>query len=103
MTVKELQNYPRGQYTILRVNGEKYDVHEKPTLRKLEKEIGCECIDTIILDKKNMTVMIVDDTGMIDKKPVNAAATALMWQVFSDHYPYSIHGDVAIVNDEDFA
>jgi hypothetical protein len=48
-------------------------------------------------------VMMVDDTGMIDGKPINPKATELYRGVCRPGTPYSIHGDVAIVNDEDFA
>jgi hypothetical protein len=47
--------------------------------------------------------MIVDDTGMIDHKPVNAKATELYRAKCNPGTPFSIHGDVAIVNDADFA
>ena len=55
------------------------------------------------IDRKRQTVMFVDDTGMLDRKPVNAKATDLMMKAFDPQYPYSIHGDVVICNDGDFA
>ena len=46
--------------------------------------------------------MLVSDTGMLDGLPVNQTATA-MRDAARGHSPYAIHGDVAIVNDQDFA
>jgi hypothetical protein len=40
---------------------------------------------------------------VIDGKPVNPKATALMKVAFGPQYPNPICGDVALVNDEDFA
>jgi hypothetical protein len=94
---------PRGSYWIIRVDGSATLYEERPTLRQICAAIGCTVIDTVILDRKKEVVMIVDDTGMIDGKPVNAKATELYHAVCKPGTIWSIHGDVAIVNDEDFA
>ncbi len=91
-----------GKYQILRVDGSAVLIQGKPTLEAVRKLIGCECIDTVILDRKSQTVMLVDDTGMIDGKPVNAKATELYHAVCKPGTIHAIHGDVAIVNDRDF-
>jgi hypothetical protein len=49
------------------------------------------------------TVMLVDDTGMIDGKPINPKATALYHAICRPGTMFSIHGDVAIASDRDFA
>jgi hypothetical protein len=64
------------------------------------KVIGCTGLDvvTLILGPKP-TVMFVDDTGMIDGKPVNAKATALYHARCKPGTVHQIHGHVVIVND----
>lgn len=99
----EIPNIHRGEYLIIRVNGEEERVAEKPTLHKLYRAIGCECADTVTLDHKRQILMFVDDTGMIDHKPVNPKATALYHTRCKPGTVWAIHGDVAIVNDKDFA
>lgn len=96
-------NAPRGEYRIIRVDGSEELVRQKPTLEVVHRATGCDCIDAIALTRGPAgaeTVMIVDDTGMVNGKPVNSKATELYHQFIVS--PFSIHGDVAIVNDEDF-
>jgi hypothetical protein len=93
----------RGEYLIIRVDGSEEVVTGKPTLEKVYAAIGCECIDTVLLDRASETLMMVDDTGMIDGRPINAKATKLYHSVCRPGTVHSIHGDVAIVNDGDFA
>ena len=90
----------RGTYQILRVDGSEEFIERKPNLGTIKREIGCDCIDTVTIDRKFETIMIVDDTGMIDGKPVNPKATELYWKVCRPG-AWPIHGDVAICNDED--
>jgi hypothetical protein len=93
----------RGEYLIIRVDGTETRVEEKPTLHKLYRDIGCQCADTVTLDHKRQILMFVDDTGMVDGKPVNPKATALYHGRCKPGTVFAIHGDVAVVNDEDFA
>lgn len=101
-------NVERGKWVVIRCDGsqeEKTWSGGKATTRAIHAAIGCDCCDTVVLRKsKDMMeaeiVMMVDDTGMIDGKPVNPKATDLYHSV--RRTPYSIHGDVAIVNDADF-
>jgi hypothetical protein len=68
-------NIRRGAYLIIRVDGSEEDVEGKPTLPAIYRAIGCESIDTVILTEhagRPALIMLVDDTGMIDHKPVNA-------------------------------
>lgn len=99
INVKDIQ----GGYKVIRVDGSESFVEEKPTIRKIQASIGCECCDTVTIDRRNEIIMLVDDVGMIDGKPVNRKATALALEAFGPQYPYSIHGDAAIVWDGDFA
>jgi hypothetical protein len=93
----------RGQYKVMLVDGTE-TVHEgKPPIAEIERLIGCDALDTVTLDRKRQTVMFLDDTGMLTRKPVNEKATAQMKQAFGQQYPYSIHGHVVICNDGDFA
>ena len=94
----------QGEYHIIRVDGTELLVKEKPTLRAVQKAIGAESVDTVCLDKRTRTqIMIVDDTGMIDGKAVNPKASELYHSICKPGTVFSIHGDVAICNDLDFA
>jgi hypothetical protein len=96
---------PRGQYRIIRVDGIETIVPEKPTIRAICKAIGCVVLDTVTLSRDGpvaSVIMLMDDTGMIDGKPVNESATAIARGAFGPQYAHSIHGDVAIANDGDF-
>jgi hypothetical protein len=94
---------PPGTYKIIHVDGSEEIIAKKPSMRALTQEIGAESIDPVTLDRRNQTIMIVDDTGMIDGKPVNSKATELYRNICKPGTVWAIHGDVALVNDEDFA
>ena len=93
----------RGTFKVIRVNGAEETVAQRPTIDMVHAAIGCGCIDTVQIDRPNQTVMLVDDTGLIDGKPVNRKATMLYRAVCRPGTLGTIHGDVAICNDEDFA
>lgn len=65
------------------------------------KLIGASCCDSVNL--RNGMVMLVDDTGLIDGKPLNPEATKLYHSVCVRGTTHPICGDVAIVRDADFA
>jgi hypothetical protein len=67
--------------------------------------IGADMIDTVVLRHLGhpVQVMIVDDTGMIDGKPVNVKATELYHANCHPGTTHQIHGDVVVVPDDDFA
>ena len=101
----KLPDIKRGQWLVIRVDGTEEPMEGAPTLDKVYRAIGCQSIDAVCLVKDHgrpTVVMMVDDTGMVDHKPINAKATA-MRDVARGFSPFAIHGDVAIVNDEDFA
>ena len=89
---------------IIRVDGQK-ETHEVPhvsgAFRVIHKLIGADCCDSVNL--RNGMVMLVDDTGFIDRKPVNPEATKLYHGVCRAGTTHPICGDVAIVRDADFA
>lgn len=100
MTLPEINS---GEYLVIKVDGTETLVKQKPSVDAICKAIGCEYIDTVKLKRKPVIVMIVDDMGMLDNKPVNPKATALYHSVCKPGTVFSIHGDVAIVHDGDFA
>jgi hypothetical protein len=88
-------------YKIIRVEGTE-TIHEGTAgIADILRIIGCNCLDTVTIDRKRQTVMFVNDAGMIDGKPVNAKATALYRAVCKPGTLHQIHGDVVIVNDGD--
>jgi hypothetical protein len=111
-------------YLIIRTNGTKELVREKPTLATLHSALGCELTDRVILSHDPESgyprvVMIVDDHGYETEtietpnkielrpirplKPVNGEATKLYHAVCQAGTTHEIVGDVALVNDSDFA
>ena len=93
---------------ILRVDGsrEEHTIREvgsRARLGALRHLTGCECFDMVNL--RDGRVMCVDDTGLIDGKPINVQATSLYHSIYprAKAANQPIAGDVAIVLDEDFA
>jgi hypothetical protein len=89
--------------TYIRADGAETMHEGEASIPEIMRLIGCSCLDTVTIDRKRQTVMFVDDTGMIDRKPVNAKATALYRAICKSGTLHQIHGDVVIVNDRDFA
>jgi hypothetical protein len=99
-----MEQIRRGEYRIIRTNGTETLIEEKPTLDAVRRAIGADGIDTVCLDKRTRTqIMVVDDTGMVDGKPVNSKATELYHSICKPGTVWAIHGDVALCNDLDFA
>ena len=92
-----------GTYKIIRVDGTESVVAEEPTIGKISRAIGCSCVDTVNINRKEGIIMIVDDTGMVDGKPVNPKATELYHAICQPGTVWATHGDVAIARDGDFA
>lgn len=88
---------------VLRVDGTKQTVESpcRGLLTTVYRLIKCELIDTVNL--RDGRVMLVDDTGAIDGKPVNEQATQLYHSVCRPGTTNPICGDVAICVDADFA
>jgi len=87
----------RGQYKVIRVDGTETLHHGKVSIAEIQSLIGCDGLDTVTIDRKRQTVMFVDDTGMIDGKPVNPEATELYRRICKPGTVWAIHGDVVIV------
>lgn len=90
---------------VIRVDGTEEPLPHAITMRRALDLIGADAIDTVSLKHlgRPLQVMLVDDVGMIDGKPINAKATALYRANTRPGNPYSIHGDVVVLFDEDFA
>jgi hypothetical protein len=91
---------------IIRVDGTEEFVGEVCTSRRICELIGAEQgLDSVNLRHlgRPYQVMLVDDTGMADGKPVNAKATALYHANCRPGTTHPICGDVFICFDEDFA
>src|ERR1700723_4797477 len=65
------------QHRLIRTDGTERILDKRPSFEEIRRLIGCDGLDTVTIDRRRQTVMFVDDTGMIDGKPVNAKATAL--------------------------
>ena len=85
---------------IIRVDGTEVDV-DCPRIRELAPLIGATMLDGFSL--RDGRYCYVDDTGMVDGRPVNAKATALYRSICKPDTPHQIHGDVAIVADDGVA
>jgi len=70
-------------------------------MREVLRAIGADAADTVNL--RDGRVMVVDDTGMVEGKPVNQQATELYRSVCRPGVTHPICGDVAVCVDEDFA
>lgn len=99
------EDIPAGQYRIIRTDGTEEVVYEKPTLQRMYEVVGNDILDSVVLTKgesgEALTCMTVDDTGLLDGKPLNVKATAIYFAM-RGLTPTGIHGDVALVNDTDF-
>jgi hypothetical protein len=90
-----------GAYRVIRIDGSE-SIHEgKVSIREIMRLIGCVGLDNVTIDRQRQTVMFVDDTGMLDRRPVNAKATRCII-VCRPGTVHQIHGDVVIVNNGDF-
>ncbi len=105
---------------ILKVDGTSATISTNKTaaIKAIERAIGATCLDTVNL--RDGRVMFVDDAGyeiepvqhgpgVLElkctkaRKPVNQKATQLYWSICKPGTTHRIVGDVAIVNDADFA
>lgn len=93
-------------FTLLREDGtqERYPV--TPTFPLMAHLLRCESFDVVQIGKANTPsddqIMLVDDTSMLDGKPINPEATRLYHRLTRPDNPYSIHGDVIVAYDRDF-
>ena len=110
-----------GSYKIIRTDGTELVVKKKAALHLICKDIAAETLDTIVLRREPQVIlMVVNDNGynvtavnrgpgrieMVASKalfPENPKATSLYHSICKPGTTHKIEGDVAIVNDEDFA
>lgn len=101
-------DFKPGQFKIIRVDGTEQIISQRPTIRAICQFLGCDSIDTVNVTRafqgnRKAVIMAVDDTGMIDGKPVNAKGTALYHAICRPGVTHPICGDVALAYDKDFA
>jgi hypothetical protein len=94
-------NNPPVTRKLIRVDGAESPLPGKLSIREVCELIGAECLDSVNLPD-HIHVMLVDDTGMVDGRPINPKATAIYHDKCGRVNEYSIHGDVVIVPDSDF-
>ena len=89
---------------IIHVDGAETSLKHKRSMSEIARLIGADACDSVSLNHlgRPLQVMLVDDTGMIDGKPVNAKATALYHANCRPGTTHPICGDVAVVFDRDF-
>jgi Domain of unknown function (DUF3846) len=88
------------QHCIIRTDGTEQILDRSPSLDEIRKLIGCDCMDTVTINRRLQTVMFVDDTGMVDGKPVNVKATALYHAICKSGTAHCIHGDVIVLDEK---
>lgn len=88
---------------IIRIDGRREisQVSRHSVTRVIRNAIDADTLDAV--DLRDGRVMMVDDTGAIDNKPVNPEATKLYHGVCRPGTTHQIHGDVAIVIDAELA
>jgi len=89
-----------GTYKVIRVDGTESNHHGKASIAEIMRLIVCDCLDHVTLSRRR--IMLVDDVGMLDGKPVNAKATALYHARCKPGTVHQIHGDVVIIEAGDF-
>lgn len=103
MTADQIAN---GTRCSIRVDGRITPLTDRVTMDICEAVIRPRsCTDVVQLKHLGspMMVMVVDDTGMVDHRPVNPIATALYHANCVPGTVFPICGDVVIAPDEDFA
>lgn len=90
---------------LIRVDGTEVPLVGPHALDDVRLMIGAETLCAVNLRHLGspLQVMLVDDTGQICGKPVNERATALYQQRCWPGTTATIHGDVVIVPDSDYA
>lgn len=88
---------------LIRVNGDETEFAEPvSSTQVICKLIDCDTVDCVML-ADGVHVMIVDDTGLIDGKPINQKATEIYWEKCGGPVDAFIAGNVFIAPDADFA
>lgn len=90
---------------LIRSTGETVHFDRPQSISTIHRLIGATTCDTVALKHmgRPMHAMLVDDAGIEKDLPVNAEATALYLQNCRPGVQASIHGDVFVCPDDDFA
>jgi hypothetical protein len=103
---RDLRTCPSGQWKVARANGVIEVRLGKPTMKEVAAALGAKFLDTVNLrdvgGRITGVVMLVDDIGFDNGKPVNKLATEIYHAQCRPGTTHPICGDVAIVNDADF-
>jgi hypothetical protein len=86
-------------HLLIRTDGTETILDHRPSFEDIRRLIGCDALDHVTINRRRQTVMLVDDTGMLDGKPVNAKATARYHRICVPGTVHQIHGDVVILDD----
>jgi hypothetical protein len=95
----------RGEHRLIRVDGTDEVRPGRIGIREINRLISADGLDSVTLRRHGgypTEIMMVDDTGMVDGKPVNPKATELYHSICKPGMVWAIHGDVVIVHDSDF-
>jgi hypothetical protein len=87
------------QHRLIRIDGTEQILETRPSFEEIRRLIGCDYLDTVTINRRRQTVMFVDDSGMIDGKPVNSKATALYHAICKPGTVHGIHGHVIVLDD----
>jgi len=87
------------QHRLIRTDGTETILEKRPSFEEIRRLIGCDALDIVTINRRRQTVMLVDDTGMIDGKPVNVEATRRYHRICRPGTIHQIHGDVVILDD----
>jgi hypothetical protein len=84
-------------HKLILADGAETILDKKPSFDHIRSLIGCDTLDIVTLRRD--ALMYVDDTGMIDGKPVNEKATKRYHARCKPGTTHQIHGHVVIIND----
>lgn len=89
---------------LIRDDGTEVELVGPHAINDIKQLIGADTLDTVALRHLGspLHVMLVDDAGMIDGRPVNVKATALYHANCRPGTTHPICGDVVVVPDGDF-
>jgi hypothetical protein len=91
-------------FRLIRSDGTTETFPERPTIERLCQLLACTSLDVVSIGKANRPpddeIMLVDDTGAVERKPVNAEATRLYQR--GARPGWAIHGDVIVTYDRYF-
>lgn len=91
-------------FKLIRTDGTEETVNEKPTFDKMLSMVNYDTFDVVSIGKANTPpddeIMLVDDTGLLTRQPINTKATRLYHKITGGEGV--IVGDVFITHDRFF-